>query len=135
MANLPGSLSQSKNSAGDTQRMILARIVSGCVTNSVMLAWLTFRLSFCAEALSLGNARAIEADDAWPFSANLSGVVALDDENRAGLANAQTGVLFRKKDGVLLGIWWRGSGNLLAARHAAFPRKPRCRNAELPAAL
>ncbi len=69
-------------------------------------------------ALLPGDARGGEAGDAWPFPANAAGVVSLDDESRIGIANSHAGILFRKKDGALIGIWRHGDGNLLSPRPA-----------------
>ncbi|MEP6668686.1 MAG: DUF6259 domain-containing protein [Chthoniobacter sp.] len=60
-------------------------------------------------------AMAETAPPLWLFTSQEQGVQVVDHEDSMGLANRQVGIVFRKSDGALIGIWPVGQGNLLAA--------------------
>ena len=65
--------------------------------------------------LLAGTLAAAEQAPPWLFASQDPGVRVVDSEDSMGLANRQVGFVFRKGDGVLVGIWPAGHGNLLAS--------------------
>ena len=63
-------------------------------------------------AAAVTNARGTEkADDGWPFADRpAEGVRLFEDAANIGLCNARVGVLFRRSDGALLGLWSAADG-------------------------
>jgi hypothetical protein len=58
------------------------------------------------------------SDDHWPFPANATGAHKVENDDTVGLHNSHIGVLLRKSDATILGIWDARGWNLVAYQNA-----------------
>lgn len=91
----------------------LRRILPGSVLMALFfLPWLP------ADAQDQG-AHSKPTNDAWPFARNQTGPGRAEDASTIGLFNEHIGLLLRKSDATILGVWDARGWNLVAHQDAA----------------
>jgi hypothetical protein len=107
-------------------KLFFHRLVSGVLPAALCIVTaMLFAMGAPAVRAQVSGVLLMPSNDKWPFARNPTGIGRIETDDAIGLYNSHIGLLIRKKDATILGIWDARGWNLVAYQNAtgtpAFP--------------